>query len=112
MKGSTVLISSNKHHHETDSNELMEIWSELQKYADIERLIVFFALYELTRKRFDLFVSSSDIAEKASISEEKVKEAFKRLPIHHKRLDDGSFGYRIEGSNMHIPALLLLFLNH
>ena len=109
MKRSTVLIAGHKHHRETESNDFMAIVSELQKYADLDRLIVFFALYELTRENFDLFVGIQDVADKAKMNEEKIREAFKWLPIHHKRLDDGGFGYRIEGSNMHIPALLLLF---
>ena len=112
MKGSTVFIASHKHHREPESNEFTAIGNEVQKYADVDRLIVFFALYELTRDDFDLFVSIQDIADKSKMSEEKIQEAFKWLPIHHKRLDDGSFGYRIEGSNMHIPALLLLFIKH
>ena len=112
LKGSTVLIASHKYHKETESNEFMAIWSEVQKYADVDRLIVFFALYELTRVNFDLFVSIQEVADKSKMSEEKIQEAFKWLPIHHKRLDDGRFGYRIEGSNMHIPALLLLFRTH
>jgi transcriptional regulator with XRE-family HTH domain len=110
MKDNTVLVSSTKHHRETDPNNFMAIWSEIQKYADVDRLIVFFALYELTRKNFDIFVGIQEVCDKAKMSEEKVTEIFKWLPIHHKRLDDGSYGYRIEGSNMHIPALLLLFI--
>ncbi|MFD1909841.1 hypothetical protein ACFTAO_02085 [Paenibacillus rhizoplanae] len=27
-----------------------------------------------------------------------------------KRLEDSSIGYRIEASNMHLPALLMLFM--
>jgi hypothetical protein len=46
------------------------------------------------------------------MSEEKVMECFKWLPIHHKRMEDGSMGYRIEGSNMYIPTLLMLFFRH
>jgi transcriptional regulator with XRE-family HTH domain len=112
MKGNSVLLVSDKYHRQTEPNEITAIWSEIQKYADIDRLTVFFALYELTREDFNLFVGIDSIAEKAKINEEKVHEAFKWLPIHRKRLDDGSFGYRIEGSNMHIPALLRLFLNY
>jgi len=109
MQGATILVSSRKHHKETESDELMAIWGETQKYADIDRLAVFFALYELTCQNFDLFVGIQEVADKAKMGEEKVREAFKWLPIHQKRMDDGSFGYRIEGSNMHIPALLSLF---
>ena len=112
MKGSTVLLASHRHRRETEPNDFMAIWAELQKYADVERLMVFFALYELTRENFDLFVGIQDVADKAKMGEDKVREAFNRLPIHNKRMEDGSFGYRIEGSNMHLPALLSLFVVH
>lgn len=110
MKDNTVLISSHKYHQETDPNELMAVCSEIQKYSDIDRLTAFLTLYELTRKNLDLFVNIKDISEKSKMSEDKIREAFKWLPIHHKRLDDGSFGYRIEGSNMHIPVILMLLI--
>ena len=112
MKGSTALIASHKYDKETAPNDLMAIQTELQKYSDVDRLIVFFSLYQLTQKDFNLFVSIQEIMEKSKISEEKIREAFKWLPIHHKRLADGSFGYRIEGSNTHIPAILRLFIHH
>lgn len=67
MKGNTVLISSQKHHHEFDGNELMDIWSEIQRYADIERLTVFLALYELTREDYNLFVDIETVADKARL---------------------------------------------
>ncbi|MCL1795116.1 MAG: helix-turn-helix domain-containing protein [Oscillospiraceae bacterium] len=105
-----VLLSDQRIRFEISPDDIMGLWSEIQKYADIDRLTVFFALYELTRRDFDLFVGIQEIGDKAKMSEEKIREIFKRLPIHHKRLDDGSIGYRIEGSNMHIPTLLTLFI--
>jgi len=54
-------------------------------------------------------VEIREIADMIKMSEDKIMEALKWLPIQHKELEDGSFGYRIEGSNMHIPDLLLLF---
>ncbi|MDR0905863.1 MAG: helix-turn-helix domain-containing protein [Oscillospiraceae bacterium] len=109
-KGNTVLISSQKQDRELMGNDVMSLCSAIDKYADFDRLVVFFALYELTRRDFDLFVGADKIGEKCKFSEDKILEIFKWLPIHHKQLDDGSFGYRIEGSNMHLPALLSLFL--
>ena len=110
-KRGVVLFSDQKIRCEVSPDDIMQIW-QIQKYADVDRLTVFFALYELTRRDFDLFVGIQEISDKAKISEEKVIEIFKWLPIHHKRLDDGSIGYRIEGSNMHIPTLLSLFIVH
>jgi len=90
--------------------DILNLWSEVQKYADADRLTVLFALYELTRWDFDLFVGIDKIVDKAGLDEKVVREAFKHMPIHHKRLEDGSIGYRIEGSNMHIPSMLTLFM--
>ncbi|MDR0916924.1 MAG: helix-turn-helix domain-containing protein [Oscillospiraceae bacterium] len=108
-KGNAILVSSQKRAREKESNEIMDIWCEIDRYADVDRLIVLFALYELTRRDFDLFVGADAIGEKCGFSVEKVREIFKHLPVQHKQLDNGGFGYRIEGSNMHVPTLLSLF---
>ena len=111
-KRGVVMIANQIIQHELSPDDILGLWSELQKYADVDRLTVFIALHELTRIDFDLFVGIDKVVEKSGLSENTVSEAFKHLPIHHKRLDNGGIGYRIEGSNMHIPALLRLFMVH
>jgi transcriptional regulator with XRE-family HTH domain len=95
---------------ELSPDDLLSLWGEIQKFADVDRLTVFFALYELTRQNYDWFVPMESIVKKAELDEKTVREAFNHLPIHHKRLDDGSMGYRIEASHMHLPPLLTLFV--
>ncbi|MDR0862327.1 MAG: hypothetical protein LBN30_06110 [Oscillospiraceae bacterium] len=63
------------------------------------------------RKQRGLFVGMDAIREKCGFGEDKIREAFNRLPVRHKQLDGGGFGNRIEGSNMHIPSLLALFIH-
>lgn len=109
-KQGMIFLSNQKIQQNLLPEDILNLWSEVQKYADVDRLTVFFALYELTRWDFDLFVGIEEIVDKAGLDEKVVHEAFKHMPIHHKRLDDGSIGYRIEGSNMHIPSLLTLFV--
>lgn len=98
------------HQQELSPDDLMSLWSEIQKFADVDRLTVFFALYQLTRQDYELFVPVEDIVRQAGVDEKIVREAFKHLPIHQKRLENSSMGYRIEASNMHLPALLSLFV--
>ena len=109
-KRGVVLLTNQNIQHELSPDDILGLWSEIQKYADVDRLTVFFALHELTRKDFDLFVGIHEVAEKSGLDENTVREAFKRMPIHQKRLGDGGIGYRIEGSNTHIPTLLSLFM--
>lgn len=91
-------------------DRLLSLSGAIQAYADADRLTVFFALYELTRHDFDLFVPMEMIVVAAGLDDRTVQEAFGQLPIDRNRLDDGSIGYRIEASNMHLPALLTLFM--
>lgn len=109
-KRGVVLLSDQKIRGGISTDDILGLWSEIQKYADVDRLTVFFALYELTRRNFDLFVGIDEIIKKSGLEENIVREAIKRMPIHQKRMDNGSIGYRIEGSNMHIPTLLTLFI--
>ncbi|WP_339222205.1 hypothetical protein [Paenibacillus sp. FSL H8-0332] len=59
---------------------------------------------------FDSFVSMENIVRAAGLDERTIRDAFLHLPVHCKRLEDSSIGYRIEASNMHLPALLMLFM--
>lgn len=72
-------------------------------------LKVLFGLYELTVNDFDLFVQIEAINDKCNLSEEAVQSALDNLPIQIKDTDDGQTLYRIEGSYMHIPPMLLMF---
>lgn len=95
---------------ELSPDELLNLWSEIQKFADVDRLTVFIALHQLMKQDYDLFMPMEDIVRQAGVDEKIVREALQHLPIHQKRLEDGSMGYRIEASNMHLPPLLALFV--
>ena len=64
-----------------------------------------YALYGLTIKDFDLFVSLEDIAAGAQLSQEDTKQALEKLPITVKE-EAGELRYRLEGPFCHMPALL------
>ncbi|WP_340021239.1 helix-turn-helix transcriptional regulator [Paenibacillus sp. FSL K6-1096] len=91
-------------------DHLLSLYSVLRAYADADRLTVLFALYELTRHDFDCFVSMENLVSAAGLDERVIREAFQHLPVHSKRLENSSIVYRIEASNMHLPALLMLII--
>ncbi|MCL2665106.1 MAG: hypothetical protein FWE82_05790 [Defluviitaleaceae bacterium] len=66
---------------------------------------VYFALYEMTADNFDLFVPLDAIAKRCGISEETAEKALDCLPVQTG--PDGT-GYRIEGSHMFVPPLLMM----
>ncbi len=110
-KKNTVLISD---YHITQSitqAELREIHSVMQNLCDMNTLKVLFGLYELTRKNYSLYIPLSTLIEKCKLTEEVIRTALDHLPTIIEEANDGEYTYRLEGSFMHIPAILLLLKN-
>ncbi|MEK3899251.1 helix-turn-helix domain-containing protein [Paenibacillus sp. FSL R7-0179] len=105
-----LFFSDHADKRELEPDQLLSLYGVLRAYADADRLTVLFGLYELTRHDFDCFVNMENIVGATGLDERIIRDAFLHLPVHCKRLEDSSIGYRIEASNMHLPALLMLFL--
>lgn len=108
MKGSAVLIASNKLPKRLSPDNIRDIFNALRPYGDKNTLRAFYALYALTMNDSDLYASVDDIAAECMLPAEAVSSALDSLPIESKALASGQSGYRIEGSAMHIPTILSL----
>lgn len=90
------------------ASQIRDLYMSLERLADRNVIKVLYTLYEMTVYDFDLYVSLSDIAVKSNLTETDVTTALENIPVTIKENDDGEPLYRIEGSYMHIPSLLLL----
>lgn len=108
--GSGIFFADSKKYKSSEITKITEIYLFLEKLADINILKIMYAIYELTNKDFNLYVSLSNVAEKANISENDTAKAVKNfpLPLTVKESGDGELMFRIEGPYMYIPSLLLL----
>lgn len=109
-KGNSVFISDNKGAQEINYSKLGEVYSAIESLCDRNTLKVLFGLYELTMYDYDLYVSISTMIEKCKLSEENIKNALYNLPLQIKETQEGEQLFRLEGSYMHIPSLLLMLV--
>jgi len=105
MKKNSVFISSNKQYKPITNQEIRNIYLAIEPLCSKNTLKVLYGLYDLTVHDFDLYVSLKDIAEKCKLSENETETALDNLPV---QLGPNGAGYRIEGSYMHIPPLLMM----
>ncbi len=101
----SVFFSLGKAYQTPNISQLYELSLNMQRFADISVLKTMYALYELTNREFDLFVSLGDIAIEANMKSEEVRQALEKLPLTVKE-DNGEMLYRLDGSFSHMPALL------
>ncbi|MBR6536202.1 MAG: helix-turn-helix transcriptional regulator [Lachnospiraceae bacterium] len=101
----SVFFSLGKTFQTPNISQLYELSVAMGRFSDLRVLKTMYALYELTIKDFDLFVSLEDIAAGAQLSQEDTKQALEKLPITVKE-EVGELRYRLEGSFCHMPALL------
>jgi len=109
--GNVIFIANGKYYKTPTSSEIRGINLSLQRLCSKNMLKVMYGLYELTVNDFDLYVPLSEIAKKVKISESETVTALDEIPTTVKDTEDGQILYRIEGSYMHIPSLLLLFMD-
>ncbi|WP_082652213.1 helix-turn-helix domain-containing protein [Gorillibacterium timonense] len=88
--------------------KIREIYNTMAVYQEKDVLTVLFGLYELTKKDFDRFVSLKELEIQCKLPETVVESALSHLPVQVKIEEDGQCYYRIEGSSMHIPDILLM----
>ncbi len=82
------------------------ICETLQTLGDIK---VLKTLYELTVADFEnLYASPEEIARRARLPEETVRQCLQLLWVQEHELNEGL--YRLQGPYMHLPALLQMFL--
>jgi len=104
----SMFIADGKYYQSPTPSQIRDIYFSLQRFCNKNVLKVMYTLYELTVKDFDLYISLKDIANKSKLSEEETETALNEIPTTFKDSDDGQSFYRIEGSYMHMPSLLLL----
>lgn len=101
----SVFFSLGKAFRSPNISQLYELSLNMERFSDMRVLKTMYALYELTIKDFDLFVSLEDIADMTKLQPEETKQALEKLPLTVKE-DKGEMLYRLDGSFSHMPALL------
>lgn len=103
-----ILLSYNGTWECPQTAQIREIASVMKELADTDILRVLFALYDLTVDDFDRFVSAEEIVKKSRLSAAAVEEALEKFDLTVREKDTGELLYRIDGSRMYIPVLLMM----
>jgi len=103
-----ILLSYNGTWECPQTAQIRGIASVMRELADTDVLRVLFALYDLTVDDFDRFVSAEEIVEKSRLSADTVGNALEKLDVTMQESETGELLYRIDGSRMHIPVLLMM----
>ena len=90
--------------------EIHDIYTILESLCDKNTLKILYAIFELTARKPDLFVSINDIAVKSKLSADAIISVVEKLPLQAKDTMEGEALYRIEGPYMILPAILLLMV--
>ena len=106
--GGGIYFASNRAYTPPKQPEILELSMQLKKLSNRNTLRVMYALYDLTTDDFDRYVSLEEICTGAKMTEEDVLTAMEDLELTVMESEDGELLYRIDGSRMHIPALLLM----
>ncbi|MEA4833513.1 MAG: helix-turn-helix transcriptional regulator [Oscillospiraceae bacterium] len=106
--GNGLFIADGRHYHAPTASQIMDLYVSLDRLCDLNVLKIMYSLYEMTVNDFDLYVPISEIAKKAKMSEAETEKALEQIPVTVKDGENGDYLYRIEGSYMHMPSLLLL----
>ena len=106
--GSGIYFSHNDSYTTTNIVEQYQISLSLEKLLKPNVLRVLYTLHDLTVTDFNKYVSVREIAEKSDIKVEDVEMALKEIPLTPKEVES-ELWYRIDGSFMHIPAMLKMF---
>ena len=102
-----VFLSSGNEEVMPSTAQLRNLNAFLSQVNDINVLKVLYALHRLTIKDFSVYVSKTEIAQTAGVTEEKVEAAFEEIPVE-VRDDGGAVRYRLEGAYYHVPPVLSL----
>lgn len=106
-----IFFSDQKYYQSMGREEMALICETLQTLGDLNVLKTLYALYELTVRDFDNgYASVAEIARQAHLSEDTVSSCLQLLWTQENPAD--SSRCRLQGSYMHLPALLQMFLRH
>jgi len=106
--GGGIYFSNNRAYTPPKQPEILELSLQLKKLSDRNTLRVLYALYDLTAEDFNRYVSLAEICAGAKMPEEDVLTAMEKLELTVMEGEAGELLYRIDGSRMHIPPLLLM----
>jgi transcriptional regulator with XRE-family HTH domain len=101
-----IFFADQKYYQSMSRGDMAAICETLQTLGDIK---VLKTLYELTVADFEnLYASPEEIARRARLPEETVRQCLQLLWVQEHELNEGL--YRLQGPYMHLPALLQMFL--
>lgn len=104
-----IFFSDHKYYSPVNRGDIAAISETLRTLADPNVLKTIYALYELTVGDFDNgYASVAEIARRAHLPEEMVRDCLWLLWTQEDPEGDGRF--RLQGSYMHLPALLQMLL--
>lgn len=105
----SIFFSDQKYYQSMSRGDMAAVCEMLLTLGDLKVLKTLYALYELTFTDFDNgYASAEEIARQAHLPEDTVRQCLRLLWIQEDPADEERF--RIEGSYMHLPALLQMFL--
>lgn len=105
--GNGIFIANGETYQSPTSAQLRDLYTMLKNLTNQNVLKAMYALYEITVRDFDTYVSLSDITAKTGLTEAETLDALEDLPLSIKE-DYGNLLYRMEGAFMHVPPLLLM----
>lgn len=104
-----IFFSDQKYYHSMSRGDMAAVCETIQTLGDLSVLKTMYALYELTAADFDnMYASVAEVARRAHLSEDTVRRCLQLLWTEENPSDEGH--YRLQGSYMHLPALLQMFL--
>lgn len=105
----SIFFSDQKYYQSMSRGDIAAICEMLMTLGDLKVLKTLYALYELTFTDFDNgYASVEEIARRTHLPEDTVRQCLRLLWIQEDPANEERF--RIEGSYMHLPALLQMFL--
>jgi len=106
--GGGIHMASNQAYTAPGQPQILELSMQLKRLAKLGTLRVLYALYSLTADDFDRYVSLAAICTESKMTVEEVLDAMEDLELTVQESETGELLYRIDGSRMHIPVLLMM----
>lgn len=103
-----VFIADGTSYQSPSPSQILDLYQSLERLTDRTVLTVMYAIYEMTVHDFDVYVSLEEITAKTGLQTMDVKNALGIIPVTINDTKSENLSYRIHGSYMHIPSLLLL----
>ena len=104
-----IFFSDQKYYQSMSRGNIAALYETLQTLGNLNVLKTLYALYELTVADFDnLYASVGEIARQAHLSDDTVRQCLQLLWTEEDPAKEGYF--RLQGSCMHLPALLQMFI--